>query len=72
MLRVPVLPQRVDRQVAEGRHVLGAVAGTDLRDVLGESGVADEVQPVLDGPLRPGELAESLGEAWCEVRSVIA
>ena len=29
--------------------------------VLGEGGVADEVEPVLDGPLRSGEPAESFG-----------
>jgi hypothetical protein len=31
-----------------------------LEGVLGEGGVADEVEPVLDGPLRPDELRESL------------
>jgi hypothetical protein len=48
---VSVLPQGVDGQVAQGRHVLGAVAGADLRGVLAEGRVADEVQSVLDGPL---------------------
>ncbi|MDH6120226.1 cytochrome c553 [Kitasatospora sp. GAS204A] len=48
---VPVPAERVDRQVAQGCHVLGAAAGADLRGVLAEGGIANEVKPVLDGPL---------------------
>lgn len=50
----------VDREAAEGGHVLQAVSGVDLGGVLGEGGVADEAEPVLDGPLRAGDLCESL------------
>src|SRR5919197_1183380 len=50
----------VDREAAEGGHVFGAVPGVDLGGVLGEGGVADEVEPVLDGPLRSDDLRESL------------
>ncbi|MCX4807323.1 hypothetical protein ACFWWM_29770 [Streptomyces sp. NPDC058682] len=48
---VPGGATRVDRKAGQRRHVLGAMAGTDLRGVLAEGGVADEVEPLLGGPL---------------------
>lgn len=57
---VPGGAEGVDRQVALGGYVLGAAAGTDVRGVLPEGGVTDEV-PVLDGPLRPGEVGRTVG-----------
>jgi hypothetical protein len=49
------LPEQVDRQAADGGHVLGAVAGPDLGCVLTERHVPDVVQPILDEPLRSGQ-----------------
>ncbi|WP_369393338.1 hypothetical protein AB5J72_41665 [Streptomyces sp. CG1] len=37
------------------------MADVDLRGVLAEVDVPDEVEPVLDAPLRPGQPAEALG-----------
>ena len=43
-----------------------------LEASFAESGVADEMQPVLDRPLWAGQLTEPLGDAWRVVRSVSA
>lgn len=54
-VRVAGRAELVDREAAQGGHVLRSVAGTDFRGGLGEGGVADEVEPVLDGSLRAHE-----------------
>lgn len=60
-VRVAGGSQGVDREAAEGGHVVRAVSGADCGGVLGEGGVADEVETVLDGPLRAGDLRDALG-----------
>ncbi|WP_157596780.1 hypothetical protein [Streptacidiphilus rugosus] len=57
---VVVVAGGVDREVVQGGRVLGAVAGADLGGVLAEGGVADEVESVLGGPLRTGQLSDPL------------
>jgi hypothetical protein len=58
--------QHSDRQVAQGRHDVGCGIGADLQGVLGEGGVADPVQAILDlsSRLRLWDvIVEGFGEA---------
>ena len=54
--------QRADGQVAEAGHDVGAGAGAHLGAVLGEGGVAQVVQAVLDRPV-PAEVVGEAGRA---------
>src|SRR4029450_13170308 len=58
----PGAAQRANGEVAQGRHDVGAGAGADLGAVLGEAGVADVVQAVLDRPV-PAEVVGEPGGA---------
>jgi len=70
-VRVAGGSQCADREAAEGGHVVRAVSGADRGGVLGEGGVADEVEPVLDDPLRTDDLRDALGGGFLLVRSVM-
>jgi hypothetical protein len=54
--------QRADDQVAKARHDLRAGPGAQLGGVLGEGGVAEVVQAVLDRPV-PAEVVGEPGRA---------
>jgi hypothetical protein len=51
--------EQADRDVAQGGHDLGRVAGADLGAVLVVGHVAHVVQPVLDIPVLPHPGGES-------------
>jgi hypothetical protein len=64
--------EHADGEVAQAGHHVGAGAGANLGGVLGEGGVADVVQAVLDRPVPAEVVGEPGGLAWAKVRLVIA
>jgi hypothetical protein len=64
--------ERADGQVAQAGHHVRAGAGADLPGVLGEGGVADIMQAVLDRPVPPGMRSASRAGWPGEGRLVIA
>ncbi len=56
----------VEGEVADARHVLGAVTGSEAGLVFVEEDVEDPVQAVLDGPVAAGGLGEVLGGKGAE------
>jgi hypothetical protein len=60
---------QTDHQVAQRGHDLGAVAGADLGEILGERYVTHPVQAVLDLPVPadPGGQLLGTGLVWSKV-----
>ena len=57
----PAAAQRADGKVAQAGHDMRAGAAADLGAVLGEGGVADVVQAVLDRPVATQQVGEAGG-----------
>jgi hypothetical protein len=62
----PSAAQHADGEVGQGRHDVWAGAGSDLGGVLGEGGVAEVVQAILDRPVSAEVVGESGGASLLE------